>query len=63
MLKGIIGQQISFLTVIVVHLTMHLMHHNHCQITTMCVCVDVLVDNRDQYISVLCNENLCSWNI
>ena len=29
------GQQISYLTVIVVHSTMHLMHHNHCQITTI----------------------------
>ena len=36
-------QQISYLTVIVVHSTMHLMHHNHCQITTMCVCVCVCV--------------------
>ena len=26
------GQQNSYLTVIVVHSTMHLMHHNHCQI-------------------------------
>ena len=31
------GQQISYLTVIVVHSTMHLMHHNHCQITTLCI--------------------------
>ena len=30
------GQQISYLTVIVVHSTMHLMDHNHCQITTIC---------------------------
>ena len=29
------GQQISYLTVIVVHSTMDLMHHNHCQITTI----------------------------
>ena len=27
------GQQNSYPTVIVVHSTMHLMHHNHCQIT------------------------------
>ena len=32
MMKGVMGQQISYLTVIVVHSTMHLMHHNHCQI-------------------------------
>ena len=39
------GQQISYLKVIVVHSTMHLMHHNHCQITTiiMCVCVCMIV--------------------
>ena len=35
MMKGVMGQQISYLTVIVVHSTMHLMHHNHCQITTI----------------------------
>ena len=35
MMKGVMGQQISSLTVIVVHSTMHLMHHNHCQITTI----------------------------
>ena len=29
------GQQNSYLTAIVVHSTMHLMHHNHCQITIM----------------------------
>ena len=29
------GQQISYLTVIVEHSTVHLMHHNHCQITTI----------------------------
>ena len=33
-MKGGMGQQISYLTVIVVHSTMHLMHHNHCLITT-----------------------------
>ena len=27
------GQQNGYLKVIVVHSTMHLMHHNHCQIT------------------------------
>ena len=30
---GLMVQQNSYLTVIVVHSTMHLMHHNHCQIT------------------------------
>ena len=30
MMKGVMDQQISYLTVIVVHLTMHLMLHNHC---------------------------------
>ena len=29
------GLQNSYLTVIVVHSTMHLMHHNHCQITSI----------------------------
>ena len=38
MMKGVMGQQISYLTVIVVHSTVHLMHHNHCQITTICMC-------------------------
>ena len=37
MAKGFMGQQNSHLTVIVVHSTMHLMHHNHCQITVICV--------------------------
>ena len=36
------GQQISYLTVIVVHSTMQLMHHNHCQITTIYVCTSCI---------------------
>ena len=39
MMKGVMGQQISYLTVIMVHSTMHLMHPNHCQITTVCTYV------------------------
>ena len=46
MMKGDMDQQISYLTVIVVHSTMHLMHHNHCQMLLLyymyvcgCVCV------------------------
>ena len=42
MMKGVMGQQISYLTVIVVHSTMHLMHHNHCQITTMYMHIHVI---------------------
>ena len=34
-MKEVMDQQISSLTVIVEHLTNHLMHHNHCQITIL----------------------------
>ena len=33
------GQQNNYLTVNVVHSNMYLVHHNHCQITIVCVCV------------------------
>ena len=46
------GQQISYLTVIVVHSTMHLMHHNHCQRTTICVLSQVQVSTK--YIPECC---------
>ena len=39
MMKGVMGLQSSYLTVIVLYLTMHLMHHNHCQIAIMCVSI------------------------
>ena len=48
------GQQSSYLTVIVVHSTMHLMHHNHCQITTMCKCVCVYVCVRACVCASVC---------
>ena len=38
-MKEVMDQQISSLTVIVEHLTNHLMHHNHCQITILLVVV------------------------
>ena len=41
--KGINYQQNSYLTVIGIHSTIHLMHPNYCQITIMCVCVCVCV--------------------
>ena len=39
MIKEVNYQQNSYRTVIRVHLTMHLMHPNYCQITIMCVCL------------------------
>ena len=34
--ERVIGHQNSYLTVIVVHSTMHIMHHNDCQLTILC---------------------------
>ena len=36
MMREVIGHQNSYLTVIVVHSTMHLMHRNDCQLTIIC---------------------------
>ena len=36
-MKGIMGQQNCYLTVIVMHSSMHIMHHNDCQITMVYV--------------------------
>ena len=45
-------QQSSYLTIIGMHLTMHLMHPNYCQITIMYVCVHVHVHVHCMYSMV-----------
>ena len=44
------GPTNSYLTVIVVHSTMHLMHHNHCQITTTCMYMYIMYIHRMTFI-------------
>ena len=51
MIKGVMGQQISYLTVIVVHSTMHVMHHKHCQITIIIILLYRL--KLDSYLRLL----------
>ena len=39
-------QQISYMTLIGMHSTMHLVHPNLCHVTTMCVCVCVYLSSQ-----------------
>ena len=39
MTKGVMGKQISYMVLIGVHLTMHLMHPNIRHVTTLYVCM------------------------
>ena len=62
MMKGVMGQQISYLTVIVVHSTMHLRHHNHCQVTTTIYMYIELEHFTTFHNSIVSKVHVCNLN-